>query len=98
MMDKKQAHEARELLTYCWPESFGIITSTVRDWDKTNPGMALTGHDVAHFLATRYHRDEERIYYIWRAVADVADAEIWAMSRRPESLVGALAGLDDNLR
>ena len=77
----------------------GLIYTTIRDWETCTEtaGQLLNGHNAAKFLQGRYTL-ETPCPSLWRAVARVADDEINIMSRKPENLVAALVGLDDNLR
>ena len=94
---KRHTAQHIDYLNEVWPDGFVIITRTIRGWASPIRGP-LTGHNVAHFLATRYHKNILGVHHIWRAVADIADYEIDIMSRKPENLVAALMGFDDNLR
>ena len=78
-----------------------VIYTTIRDWDACTAThtQPLTGHNVAHFIHSRY--GDQFAYNcpaLWRAVEIVADEEIWEAGHAPESLTAALAGFDDNLR
>ena len=90
--------EAREQIYWVWSPGFAHITRTIRNWEHlaAAQGQALTGHSVAHVLAGSF--DFGFNPGLWRAVAMVADYEIDAISRRPDNLVAALMGLDENLR
>ena len=77
----------------------GLVYTTIRDWETCTEtaGQLLNGYNVARFLQGRYTL-ETPSPPLWRAVARVADDEINIQSRKPENLVAALVGLDDNLR
>jgi len=59
----------------------------------------VTGHQVAERVAQNYgHLFDINPARLWRSVEAVAEEELTAISREPESLTGALWGLDDNVR
>lgn len=86
MTDNRNARAAIEAV---WPEAFSHIVATIRDFDKivALKDQAVTGHTIAHFLHDRF---APTLGYMgpdfWRAVAEVADAEIWEFSTEPVSL------------
>ena len=79
--------DSRKMINEVWAEGFSHIVTTIRDFDKIVEleNKPLTGYVVAEFLHGRFPAMGLMGGVFWRAIAEVADTEIAAALRVPET-------------